>query len=176
MWRLQNVAGKENLNHRRCVRHWCGKCATAGQSRQKSWLATAEEMAQLLPTRSDTTALLPLKVDVTSGDEVRALFAFAMETLGGLDVVINNAGIDHQPFANGWAGDEDFDRNIAVNLKGVRYCMRAAVVLWHPMAVVMWLMWRLSPVCVQRLCYPLIARQTWGDGSDQMPPPMSTLA
>ena len=67
------------------------------------------------------------KVDVTSGDEVRALFAFAMQELGGLDVVINNAGIDHQPAPIHELSDEDFDRNIAVNLKGVWHCMRAAV-------------------------------------------------
>lgn len=67
------------------------------------------------------------KVDVTSGNEVRALFAFAMQELGGLDVVINNAGIDHQPAPMHELSDEDFDRNIAVNLKGVWHCMRAAV-------------------------------------------------
>ena len=67
------------------------------------------------------------KVDVTSGDEVRALFAFAMETLGGLDVVINNAGIDHKPAPMHELSDEHFDRNIAVNLKGTWHCMRAAI-------------------------------------------------
>lgn len=67
------------------------------------------------------------KVDVTSGDEVRALFAFAMQELGGLDVVINNAGIDHHPKPMHELSDDDFDRNIAVNLKGVWHCMRAAV-------------------------------------------------
>ena len=72
------------------------------------------------------------KVDVTSGDEVRALFAFAMQELGGLDVVINNAGIDHQPAPMHELSDEDFDRNIAVNLKGVWHCMRAAVACMSP--------------------------------------------
>ena len=67
------------------------------------------------------------KADVTNGDEVRALFAFAMQQLGGLDVVINNAGIDHNPKPMHELSDEDFDRSIAVNLKGVWHCMRAAV-------------------------------------------------
>ena len=67
------------------------------------------------------------QVDVTSGNEVRALFAFAMQELGGLDVVINNAGIDHKPAPMHELSDDDFDRNIAVNLKGVWHCMRAAV-------------------------------------------------
>ena len=67
------------------------------------------------------------KADVTNGDEVRALFAFAMQQLGGLDVVINNAGIDHNPKPMHELSDDDFDRSIAVNLKGVWHCMRAAV-------------------------------------------------
>ena len=66
-------------------------------------------------------------VDVTSGDSVRLLFGFAMQELGGLDVVINNAGIDHKPAPMHELSDDDFDSNIAVNLKGVWHCMRAAI-------------------------------------------------
>ncbi|MGP4712930.1 MULTISPECIES: SDR family NAD(P)-dependent oxidoreductase [unclassified Psychrobacter] len=72
------------------------------------------------------------RVDVTDGDDVRALFQFAMQELGGLDVVINNAGIDHKPAPMHELSDDDFDRNIAVNLKGVWHCMRAAVTCMAP--------------------------------------------
>lgn len=76
--------------------------------------------------------LLFYKVDVTDADEVRALFDFAMRELGGLDVVINNAGIDHKPAPMHELSDDDFDRNIAVNLKGVWHCMRAAIACMAP--------------------------------------------
>jgi NAD(P)-dependent dehydrogenase (short-subunit alcohol dehydrogenase family) len=72
------------------------------------------------------------KVDVASGDSVRALFTQAVQTLGGLDVVINNAGIDHTPAPMHELSDDDFDRNIAVNLKGVWHCMRAAIACFAP--------------------------------------------
>ncbi len=89
----------------------------------------AEEMGAAVAQQGQDAgnSIVFKKVDVTSGDEVRALFDFAMETLGGLDVVVNNAGIDHKPSPMHELSDDDFDRNIAVNLKGVWHCMRAAV-------------------------------------------------
>ncbi len=50
----------------------------------------AEEMGATVAQQGQDAgnSIVFKKVDVTNGDEVRALFAFAMETLGGLDVVM----------------------------------------------------------------------------------------
>ncbi|MEN6668795.1 SDR family NAD(P)-dependent oxidoreductase [Psychrobacter sp. B38] len=94
----------------------------------------AEEMGATVAQQAQDAgnSIVFKKVDVTSGAEVDALFEFAMQTLGGLDVVINNAGIDHQPVPMHELTEENFDRNIAVNLKGVWRCMRAAVICMAP--------------------------------------------
>lgn len=78
------------------------------------------------------TSLLIHAVDVSDAKSVKNLFAAAMQQLGGLDVVINNAGIDHDPAPMHELSDDDFDRNIAVNLKGVWHCMRAAIACMAP--------------------------------------------
>lgn len=78
------------------------------------------------------TSLLSHAVDVSDAKSVKNLFAAAMQQLGGLDVVINNAGIDHDPAPMHELSDDDFDRNIAVNLKGVWHCMRAAIACMAP--------------------------------------------
>lgn len=72
------------------------------------------------------------QVDVSDGRQVRSLFTYAVESLGGIDVVLNNAGVDHDPRPMHELTDEDFDRNIAINLKGVWHCMRAAIVCMAP--------------------------------------------
>jgi glucose 1-dehydrogenase len=67
-----------------------------------------------------------LKGDVGSVDGVRTLIAESAQALGGLDVLVNNAGIDrHAPF---WDVTEaDFDAVLNVNLKGVFFATQAFV-------------------------------------------------
>jgi len=56
-----------------------------------------------------------LALDVSDEDAVQAALATTVESLGGLDVIFNNAGI---------GGDGDWDRTIAINLSGVYYGLR----------------------------------------------------
>jgi len=59
------------------------------------------------------------RVDVSQSTEVKAMIDTAVAKLGGLDVLVNNAGFSH-PMAALWdVPDEDYDRVFAVNAKGV---------------------------------------------------------
>lgn len=64
-------------------------------------------------------------VDVSSTADVAACVAKVLEDLGGLDVLVNNAGITRDQLLLRMS-EEDFDRVIAVNLKGTWNFVKAA--------------------------------------------------
>ncbi len=64
--------------------------------------------------------------DVTSEDDVVKMVKNATSELGGLDVLINNAGIQiSRPSEE--LSSEDFDKVLAVNLRGAFLCAREAI-------------------------------------------------
>lgn len=66
-----------------------------------------------------------LQADVRNTRQVKALFDFAEKEFGGIDVVINNAGIMNlAPFAK--MEDEDFDNMMDTNIKGGFLVLREA--------------------------------------------------
>ncbi len=69
--------------------------------------------------------------DITSGAEVRELFAFAGRTFGGLDILVNNAACLQGDTTLADVEEEAFDRTIAVCLKGAYLCSRAALPLFE---------------------------------------------
>jgi meso-butanediol dehydrogenase/(S,S)-butanediol dehydrogenase/diacetyl reductase len=64
--------------------------------------------------------------DVSVTEQVEAFFAKTVERFGRVDICVNNAGIGNPPAPLVQMTDEGFDRTIAVNLRGVFLCMRAA--------------------------------------------------
>ena len=67
------------------------------------------------------------KADVASLADVERLFADAQKTLGGLDVLVNNAGIAGPTGKVEDIKVEDWDRCIAIDLSGMFYCTRKAM-------------------------------------------------
>jgi len=66
-----------------------------------------------------------VECDVTNLDQVRDAIDAADE-FGGIDVLVNNAGIYHsKPFVD--VTEEEYDRLLAVNLKGAFFAAQAAV-------------------------------------------------
>jgi NAD(P)-dependent dehydrogenase (short-subunit alcohol dehydrogenase family) len=70
---------------------------------------------------------LAVHADVTQWTDVQALMSAAVEAFGGLDVLVNNAGIDGDWFPTAECTLENFDRVIGVNLRGVFMGMKAAI-------------------------------------------------
>jgi NAD(P)-dependent dehydrogenase (short-subunit alcohol dehydrogenase family) len=62
--------------------------------------------------------------DVSVAKQVEAMVAKAVETYGRIDGAYNNAGIEGRMATTTEATEENFDRIIAINLKGVWLCMK----------------------------------------------------
>lgn len=67
-----------------------------------------------------------IKADVSNRQQVMDMMTAVYSRYGHIDVLINNAAVFLQP--TGWfeMSEEDFDRTMQVNLKGVFECCRAA--------------------------------------------------
>lgn len=68
--------------------------------------------------------VLFVRGDVSVADDVAAAVARTVERWGRLDCALNNAGIDGMPGALAESGEDNFDRVVAVNLRGVYLCMK----------------------------------------------------
>jgi 3-oxoacyl-[acyl-carrier protein] reductase len=68
-----------------------------------------------------------VRCDVTRADDARGMVEAAVGRYGRLDVLFNNAGSTNPPRPVEETTEEDLDRALAVNVKGVFFCSRAAL-------------------------------------------------
>jgi len=85
----------------------------------------ARDLAQRLDPSGER--LLPLAVDVADYGSVERMTAETTRWAGGVDVLVNNAGIG-EPMSPVWEMPlSDWDRTLAIDLTGVFYCTRSAL-------------------------------------------------
>ncbi|XP_072934565.1 farnesol dehydrogenase-like isoform X2 [Epargyreus clarus] len=69
--------------------------------------------------------------DVSNAAEVKATFKWIEDTFGGVDVLVNNAGVFHDgnitDLANKKISDDDFFATVDINVKGTFMCTRLAL-------------------------------------------------
>jgi NAD(P)-dependent dehydrogenase (short-subunit alcohol dehydrogenase family) len=102
--------------------------ATAVAFGRRGALVVIADVADLAATAAEVRGagaeVLAVTCDVSRDDDVRALVARAVERFGRLDCAYNNAGIEGEPAATHECSEENWDRTLAVNLKGVWLCLR----------------------------------------------------
>jgi len=65
-----------------------------------------------------------VKTDVSATKDVEHMVAHAIETFGRIDYAVNNAGIEGQFAGITDLADEDWDRVLNINLRGVFLCLK----------------------------------------------------
>lgn len=87
--------------------------------------AGGEATARLIQERGSEA--LFVKTDVGDAAAVQSLMQTIITTYGRLDCAFNNAGIEGLPTRTADASEDDFDRIMRVNVKGVWLCMKAEI-------------------------------------------------
>jgi NAD(P)-dependent dehydrogenase (short-subunit alcohol dehydrogenase family) len=65
--------------------------------------------------------------DVSKKAEVTAMAAAAVKAFGAIDILVNNAGIEGAPCLTQDLSEEQWDRIMSVNLKGIFLCSQAVI-------------------------------------------------
>ncbi|MBN1856879.1 MAG: SDR family oxidoreductase [Dehalococcoidia bacterium] len=87
-------------------------------------LASAEEAAQI--AREFGGRVIAIEADVSDEAHVNAMIGRVVNEFGAIDILVNNAGVS-QPLVPLIEQDTaDFDRTIAINLRGTYLCCKAA--------------------------------------------------
>lgn len=75
-------------------------------------------------TASGATACF-VQADISRADDVKRLVDHCVSQLGGIDIAVNNAGVEGTPFVATADYEESvFDEVVGINLKGVWLCMK----------------------------------------------------
>jgi len=84
--------------------------------------ATAKSVAEKITAKGQKA--IAVRCDVTDGQQVKAMVDKAVETYGRLDAAFNNAGVQSLVSDVADLSEDEYDRILNINLKGVWLCMK----------------------------------------------------
>lgn len=70
------------------------------------------------------------QVDVTDSGAVKYMIETCVEHFGALDIMVANAGLGQRPCPLDETPDEEYERQFAVNVKGMHFCCKHATALF----------------------------------------------
>ncbi len=85
------------------------------------WAENPETIAFIKDLGND---VMFIKCDVSRSDEVKSMVEKTIATFGRLDYAFNNAGIEGNTALTPDCTEDNWDKTIAINLKGVWLCMK----------------------------------------------------
>lgn len=85
------------------------------------WIEDKETLNQIKANGADA---LFIKCDVSKAEDVHQMVKKTIETFGQLDYAFNNAGIEGIRGSTMDCSEENWDKTLAINLKGVWLCMK----------------------------------------------------
>ncbi|SHH09453.1 SDR family NAD(P)-dependent oxidoreductase [Geodermatophilus nigrescens] len=106
-------------------REWAEAALERGD-RVAATARSADRLGELADRYGD--AVVPLALDVTDREQVRAVVAEAHDRLGRLDVVVNNAGFGHLGMVEE-LGEDEIRASLETNLLGTLWVTQAALPL-----------------------------------------------
>src|SRR4051812_35979256 len=86
-----------------------------------------QETAQLIEDQGGRA--LAVRCDVTSGQDVKAALDHVVDAFGRLDIAFNNAGVEQPVGPAAEVSEEQWDRIVDINLRGVFLCMKHEIPL-----------------------------------------------
>jgi NAD(P)-dependent dehydrogenase (short-subunit alcohol dehydrogenase family) len=87
----------------------------------------AQETVRLIEEQDGRA--IAVRCDVTRSEDVKAALDKTIESFGRLDVAFNNAGVEQKNLAIADIDEDEWERLVAVNLRGVFLCMKYEIPL-----------------------------------------------
>lgn len=89
------------------------------------WMEDEDTLAQI---KALGVEAIFVKCDVSKEEDVKNLIDKAVEKFGSIDYAFNNAGIEGQPALTHKCTNENWDKVININLKGLWHCMKYQII------------------------------------------------